>query len=94
MYIVIYRLQLFMVSLNGANSGDTQNMGWDQLIQPLGEGTFDTFELVKFLKDRGYEGKFGLQCYNIQQDCEQALTKSVETWKQYKKRYANTANFE
>ncbi len=78
---------LFMVSLNGANSGDTQNMGWDQLIQPLGEGTFNTYELVKFLKDRGYEGAFGLQCYNIKQDCEFALSKSQNTWKIYKKMY-------
>ncbi len=79
---------LFMVSLNGANSGDTQNMGWDQLIQALGEGTFDTYELVKFLKDRGYKGAFGLQCYNIKQDCEIALTTSQNTWKNYKKMYS------
>lgn len=79
---------LFMVSLNGTNSGDTQNMGWDQLIQPLGEGTFDTYELVRFLKV-GYKGIFGLQCYNIQQDCELALIKSINTRREYKERYSN-----
>jgi len=79
--------QLFMVSLNGADSGNTKQMGWDRLIQPLGEGSFDTYELVKLLKDNGYDGKFGLQCYNINQDCEVALTKSIQTWKEYQMRY-------
>jgi sugar phosphate isomerase/epimerase len=65
---------LFMVSINGADSGDTQKMGWDRLIQPLGEGTFDTYHLVKYLKDEGYDGPIGLQCYNIKQDADVALS--------------------
>jgi len=79
---------LFMVSINGADSGDTQNMGWDRLIQPLGEGTFNTYKLVKLAKDNGFDGPFGLQCYNIKQDAEVALTKSITTWREYQKRYA------
>jgi sugar phosphate isomerase/epimerase len=79
--------RLFMVSINGADSGNTKEMGWDRLIQPLGEGSFNTYELIKLLKDNGYDGKFGLQCYNIQQDCEVALTKSINTWKEYQMRY-------
>lgn len=79
---------LYMISINGADSGSTHEMGWDRLIQPLGEGTFDTWKLVKLAKDNGYEGLFGLQCYNINQDCEVALTKSMQTWETYKKRYA------
>lgn len=79
---------LYMISINGADSGNTQEMGWDRLIQPLGDGTFDTWKLVKLAKDNGYEGLFGLQCYNIDQDCEVALTKSMQTWEAYKKRYA------
>jgi sugar phosphate isomerase/epimerase len=81
--------RLFMVSINGADSGNTKEMGWDRLIQPLGEGSYDTYQLVKFLKDNGYDGKFGLQCYNIKQDCEIALTKSISTWQAYKMRYMN-----
>jgi sugar phosphate isomerase/epimerase len=80
---------LYMISINGADSGITKEMNWDQLIQPLGEGTFDTYRLVKLAKDNGYNGLFGLQCYNIKQDCEVALTKSINTWKAYKKRYAS-----
>ncbi|HPI74133.1 MAG TPA: TIM barrel protein [bacterium] len=79
---------LFMVSIHGADSGDTRAMGWDRLIRPLGEGSFDVYKLVKLLKDNGYKGKFGLQCYKIQQDCETALTKSITTWRQYQQRYA------
>ena len=78
---------LFMVSVNGTDSGDTQNMGWDRLIQPLGEGSFDMYELVKFFKDNSYDGPFGLQCYNIKDDCEVALTKSMETWKEFRRKY-------
>lgn len=79
---------LYMISINGADSGDTQSMGWNQLIQPLGEGTFDTYELVKLAKDQGYDGPFGLQCYNIKQDAEVALSKSMKTWREYQERYA------
>lgn len=78
---------IFMISINGANSGDTKNMGWDQLIQPLGEGTFDTYKLVKLAKDNGFNGPFGLQCYNINQDCEVALQQSISTWRQYQEEY-------
>lgn len=80
---------LLMISINGADSGNTQEMGWDRLIQPLGEGTFDTYRLVKLAKNNGYKGMFGLQCYNIRQDCEIALTRSMNTWKNYRERYAS-----
>lgn len=79
---------LFMISLNGLDSGDTQKMNWDQLIQPLGEGSFDTYQIVKVAKDAGYEGLFGLQCYKINQDCRTALTKSISTWHAYQKKYS------
>jgi sugar phosphate isomerase/epimerase len=83
---------LFMVSINGAEDGGTQKMGMNKLIQPLGEGSFDVYELVEYLKDNGYDGLFGLQCYNIKQDCERVLTKSMETWKSYQKRYHQENN--
>ena len=78
---------LMMVSVSGADQGETKKMDWDRLIQPLGRGTFDTYELVKLLKDHGYKGKFGLQCYNIKMDCREALSLSMNTWKDYGKRY-------
>ncbi len=80
---------IFMVSIHGADTGDTQKMGWDRLIQPLGEGSFDVYELVAFLRDKGYEGQFGLQCYTVELDFEEALTKAMETWKSFQERYQN-----
>ena len=79
---------LSMISICGADDGDTREMGWDRLIQPLGEGSFDTYQLVKLARDKGYEGPFGLQCYNIKQDAELALGTSINTWHEYQKRYA------
>jgi sugar phosphate isomerase/epimerase len=78
---------LYMISICGADEGDTKEMGWDRLIQPLGEGSFDTYKVVKFAKDKGYEGPFGLQCYNIKQDAEVAMTTSINTWHDYQVRY-------
>ena len=83
---------LYMISINGADTGNTKEMGFDRLILPLGEGTFDTYKLVKLAKDNGYNGLFGLQCYNIKKDCELALTISMNTWRAYQKRYAEEAN--
>jgi sugar phosphate isomerase/epimerase len=80
---------LYMISISGADSGNTKEMNWDKLIQPLGEGTFDTWKLVKLAKDNGYKGLFGLQCYDIKQDCEVALKTSMNTWNGYKKRYSS-----
>jgi sugar phosphate isomerase/epimerase len=86
--IQLARPYLFMVSINGIDDADdTKALGWDRLIQPLGEGTFDTYELVEYVKGLGYDGLFGLQCYGIKQDCKTALTKSMDTWKSYKQRY-------
>lgn len=79
---------LFMFSLCGADIGDTKSMDWDRLIQPLGQGSYDPYPLVKLLKDNGYKGRIGLQCYNIKMDAEANLTKSMTTWNEYKKRYA------
>jgi len=78
---------LYMISISGADSGNTKAMDWDRLIRPLGEGTFDTYPLVKLAKDLGYDGPFGLQTYNIKQDARVALSKSISTWREYQKRY-------
>lgn len=78
---------LFAVNINGADDGDTKQMGWDRLIQPLGQGSFDTYRFVKSLRDNGYVGPIGLQCYNLKGDVVETLTRSIEIWKEYKKRY-------
>jgi sugar phosphate isomerase/epimerase len=79
---------LFAVNICGADGGNTRQLGWDRLIQPLGEGSFDTYRFVKSLRDNGYSGPIGLQCYNLKGDAVETLTRSMETWKGYKERYS------
>lgn len=84
--------KLFAVSVSGANSGDTQKMNWDQLIQPLGEGTFDVYRVVEMLADRGFQGPIGVQCYNLKGEPEEYLKKSMEAWESFKLRYSKPVN--
>ena len=79
---------LFAVNICGADDGDTQQYGWDRLIKPLGQGSFDTYGFVKSLKDNGYDGPFGIQCYNLTGDVVETLTETIEIWEGYKKKYA------
>jgi sugar phosphate isomerase/epimerase len=78
---------LVAATICGADNGETQKMGWDRLIQPLGSGTFDTYRFVKVLKDNGYNGPIGFQCYNIKGDVREVLTQSMNTWKAYQDQY-------
>jgi sugar phosphate isomerase/epimerase len=74
---------LFLVSINGAEKGDTHQMGWDRLIQPLGRGDYDVLNVLKMLKDSEYKNPVGLQCYNVKGKPEDFLKTSVHTWKYY-----------
>lgn len=84
--------KLFAVSISGADGGDTQNMGWNQLIRPLGEGSFDVYRVVELLADKGYKGPIGIQCYSIPGEPEEFLTKSSKAWKTFKKKYSRPVN--
>jgi|TARA_B110000285_G_scaffold212180_1_gene255489 sugar phosphate isomerase/epimerase len=86
--IETYTPWLFAVNISGADIGDTKEFGWDRLIQPLGQGSFDTYAFVKSLKDHGYDGPFGIQVYNLKGDVVETLTKTKEVWEGYKRRYA------
>ncbi|MCF7957133.1 MAG: PmoA family protein [Phycisphaerae bacterium] len=72
---------LFLVSINGAETGDTKKMGWDKLIQTLDKGAFDNDKLLKTLKEIGYTGPVGLQGYAIQGDAKENLTASMKAWR-------------
>lgn len=72
---------LFLVSINGADRGETNKMGWDRLIQTLDRGTFDVGALVKTLKRLGYKGPVGLQCYAIPGEPRDNLKRSMEAWR-------------
>jgi sugar phosphate isomerase/epimerase len=72
---------LFLVSINGAETGDTKKMGWDKLIQTLDKGSFDNYKLLKYLKEIGYTGPVGLQGYKIKGDPKQNLESSMKAWR-------------
>lgn len=69
---------LWSVSISGA---DTGGKDWNTLIRPLDEGTFDSSLLLKQLRENGYQGAIGLQCYNIRIDTKENLARSMQAWK-------------
>lgn len=84
--------KLFAVSVCGADGGDTKNMDWDRLIQPLGKGTFDVYRLVEILADKGFTGPIGIQCYNMKGNPETYLTETMNAWKSFKQKYSESNN--
>ena len=74
---------LFLVSINGADKGDTNSMSWDRLIQPLGSGDYDVIKVLEILKSNGYNNPIGLQCYGIEGEPEKFLKQSMTTWENY-----------
>ncbi|MCF6286259.1 MAG: sugar phosphate isomerase/epimerase [Candidatus Hydrogenedentes bacterium] len=76
--LVEARPHLFMVTVNGAD-GDGES--WKELIQPLGDGSYDVGGLLKILSDLNYEGPIGLQGYGIGGDVAENLRRSMNTWR-------------
>jgi len=72
--------RLWAVSINGADEQDP-TPGWDRYIQPLGEGSFDVGAFLKALKEYGYKGPIGLQCYGIGGDAREHLERSMAAWR-------------
>jgi len=71
--------RLWAVSINGADVLD-EKPGWDHYIQPLDKGTFDLCAFLKTLKQLGYQGPVGLQCYGIGGDTKEHLARSMAAW--------------
>jgi len=74
---------LFLVSINGADDGDTRNMEWTRIVQPLGQGSYDVYHVLEILKELEYNNPIGLQCYSIEGKAEEFLMNSSETWEKY-----------
>jgi sugar phosphate isomerase/epimerase len=72
--------RLFAVSINGADPFDDQP-GWDRYIQPLDRGTFEIGAFVRTLRELGYAGPIGLQCYGLGGDAREHLARSVAAWR-------------
>ena len=71
--------RLWAISINGADNFD-EKPGWSHYIQPLDRGSFDLGELLKTLKELGYDGPIGLQCYGIGGDAREHLARSMAAW--------------
>lgn len=71
--------RLRAVSINGADAFD-EKPGWDRYIQPLGQGNFDVAGFLRTLRELGYQGPIGLQCYGIGGDAREHLARSLEAW--------------
>ena len=82
---------LFVISINGADRKDPDFKDWSRYIQPLGEGDFDVYGLMKELRSRGYGGPVGLQGYGLKGSARSHLEKAVRTWKSYRERLTPTA---
>ena len=76
---------LFVVSINGADSGGKD---WKQLIQTLDRGSFNILRFLKVLKKSGYTGPIGLQGYGIGGDAYDNLKRSMNAWRKLSEKIA------
>lgn len=72
---------LDLVQVSGADAGDTRNLGWNQLIQPIGKGSFDLRALLKLLAAIGYDGPVAMQAYAVPGDNRENLEQSMRAWR-------------
>jgi sugar phosphate isomerase/epimerase len=70
---------LFVVSINGADSGGKD---WKTLIQTLDRGTFDMRKFLNTLADAGYTGPIGFQGYGIGGDARDNLKRTMDAWRE------------
>jgi sugar phosphate isomerase/epimerase len=72
--------RLWAVSINGADiRGSSGN--WGGYILSLDQGSFDVGGLLKTLKELGYKGPIGLQCYGLGGDTREHLARSMAAWR-------------
>ncbi len=75
--------RLQFVTISGADGGDTKAMGWERLIQPLGQGTYDVAGFVRRLQDEvKWNGPVGLQAYGVKGDQRENLRRSMAAWRE------------
>ena len=71
---------LWAASTCGADVG---GKGWGALIQPLDEGTFDQVAFLRHLREVGFDGPVGLQCYNVKVPPKENLARSRKAWEKF-----------
>lgn len=70
--------KIFIVTICGADVGSKTPTGG--LIQPLDRGDFDNRQLLATLREIGYRGPIGLQCFGIPGDAREHLQRSMKVW--------------
>jgi len=80
--------RLAAVSLSGSDAAAEVKSGKGKWIQPLDAGSYDIFAFLKRLKDLGYRGPVGLQCYGIGGDARDHLARSMAAWRKLNERLA------
>ncbi len=73
--------RLNFITINGADTGDRQKLGWDKLIQPLGRGSYNVAGFVAQTRAAGYRGAYGFQGFGITMDSKELLKETMEGWK-------------
>ena len=68
---------LWQISTCGAEKGGNS---WGQLIQTLDRGSYDQAALFQMLRDLGFKGNVGFQCYAIGGDSRENLKRSIAAW--------------
>jgi sugar phosphate isomerase/epimerase len=68
---------LFVVTLNGAD----RNAAPGRFIQPLDQGTYDVGPVLRQLREVGFTGPVGLQCFNLKGDPRSVLAGSMKAWR-------------
>lgn len=79
------------VSIHGADTEEAIHAKTGNWIQPLGQGSYDVYALLKTLKDLGYRGPVGLQCYGIPGDVRDHLAQSLTAWRAMNDRLATAS---
>ena len=79
---------LKMITISGASDIISQKKAiFDDYILPLGTGSFDTYDLLKYLvKTIKYKNPIGVQCYNIKGNKPQLIKNTMMVWNGYKTR--------
>jgi len=69
---------LFSVTIN---NGDRDK----RTIYPLDKGDYDLVGFMRAVKDAGYTGHVGLQCWSIKDPAEAHLARSIKRWREIRK---------
>jgi sugar phosphate isomerase/epimerase len=82
---------LKMITICGANDVVTSNKNvWADYILPLGNGSFDTYGLVKYvIADLHFKGPVAVQCYGLKEEKRWLVEHSMDVWKSYGRRMAS-----